>query len=689
MPFTGLIKMSAFLGMDITNFETNLQKSQRKLKKFGSEMKKVGTGLSIGITLPVIALGSEMLKAGSDAEETGSKFATVFKDISKEAEASAKSLRDSYGLSRQESKKLLTDTGDLLSGFGFTSQKSLELSTSVQKLAVDLASFTNIEGGAERASKALTKALLGERESAKELGIAILEADVKQRLLEKGQANLTGAALRQAKAFATLELATEQSKNAIGDFARTQGSYANQQRALQAELKDLSASFGKLLLPIATELVGVFRSAISVVDSLSPATKKLTLIVAGLAAAIGPVLTSIGFLTSSLIPAAVTGFGSLVTVLSGPLGLVALVAGLAAAYVAVTKAKEQAIKDDIGKKSFQELKQELQSVSAELKKTKEDMNGNSFAAQALNNQVNTLTERKRLLEEEFKKRDLQQWASLADERMTALSKTTEKNTESFQGLNLELEGIKKFSENFSLSQVDEQISQLVSNARERLSSLTGRDLFGKKSDGLTTTNDQGDILLSSDPTAGEEEKPDTFAEFEGLPKLLEDIKQKAKEANEPVKDLENSFATGFNNAANSAKGFAETLKDSIKGVIKGLIAKGIAGVVSNTLAAAGASGPFAVALAGIAGAGAAALFSSIVPKFAKGGLAFGPSLGMVGEGPNISSANPEVIAPLSDLKKFIGPNSGGQNVHVSGEFELSFDKLIAAFNRGNKELATY
>ena len=104
----------------------------------------------------------------------------------KKAEDTAKTFRQSFGLSRKAAKQLLGDTGDLLVGFGFTEDAALDLSKKVNELAVDLASFTNFSGGAEGASLALTKALLGERESIKSLGIAITEADLKKFAADQG-----------------------------------------------------------------------------------------------------------------------------------------------------------------------------------------------------------------------------------------------------------------------------------------------------------------------------------------------------------------------------------------------------------------------------------------------------------------------------------------------------------------------
>ena len=59
-------------------------------------------------------------------------------------------------------------------------------------------------------------------------------------------------------------------------------------------------------------------------------------------------------------------------------------------------------------------------------------------------------------------------------------------------------------------------------------------------------------------------------------------------------------------------------------------------------------------------AAVAAVLASLanLPKFANGGIVYGPTLGMMGEYGGASS-NPEVIAPLSKLRNLIGNNGGG------------------------------
>ena len=225
----------------------------RKAKETESTMtrmaKVVGTAIA-GIGF--LQITKQLVRLASDAEETANKFGVVFSSIADEANAAANNLVDNFGLSSQAAKSLLSDTGDLLTGFGFTQEAALDLSSQVNTLAVDLASFTNFSGGAEGASAALTKALLGERESLKSLGIAISEADLKEFIESQGQS--FEATTRQEKAQATLALAIRQSGNAIGDFARSSDSYANVVRRVQARFQDIGAELGQNLLPALSNL---------------------------------------------------------------------------------------------------------------------------------------------------------------------------------------------------------------------------------------------------------------------------------------------------------------------------------------------------------------------------------------------------------------------------------------------------
>ena len=109
------------------------------------------------------------------------------------------------------------------------------------------------------------------------------------------------------------------------------------------------------------------------------------------------------------------------------------------------------------------------------------------------------------------------------------------------------------------------------------------------------------------------------------------------------------------------------------------IAQMIAAAISHGTAKGGVLGGFTEY------AGAMALIG-LIPSvaFADGGIAYGPTMGLVGEYPG-ARTNPEVIAPLSKLKEMIG---GGVNrVEVVGV--IRGEDIHYVVNQQTSKLARY
>jgi hypothetical protein len=140
------------LGLNSRQFEKGLKKSEKGLKGFRKSGIQTSTIVKGLLTGALASASIKMIKLASDAEETGSKFIAVFKGIEKESDIVARSFAKNFGLANSTAQDLLSSTGDLLTGFGFTGGEALKLSFNVNKLAADLASFQNLEGGTERAS---------------------------------------------------------------------------------------------------------------------------------------------------------------------------------------------------------------------------------------------------------------------------------------------------------------------------------------------------------------------------------------------------------------------------------------------------------------------------------------------------------------------------------------------------------
>lgn len=245
---------------DTKDIDKSIKSTESKMGKFGNAVKAAFSVAALVLfAKKAFDVGRALINVASDAEETKNKFDVVFAGISRAGEA-ADNLAESYGLSHEASQNLLSSTSDLLQGFGVAKDESLDLSEQVQMLAADLSSFTNNEGGAEAASKALTSAMLGEREAVKSLGIAITDAELKRFAEETGQ--VYNEMSKAEKAVLTLNLAIRQSGNAIGDFERSQASFANQAKIAHANIDDLKVIMGEKLLPVAGRVVTAFNNIV-------------------------------------------------------------------------------------------------------------------------------------------------------------------------------------------------------------------------------------------------------------------------------------------------------------------------------------------------------------------------------------------------------------------------------------------
>jgi len=243
---------------EIDKLKAKLNGLDKQTKKNNFSIGKLAASfgvadLAVKVATAAISKAAQTIKKGinlaRDLEESNNKLRVTFRGIEQDALRARDALVSSYGLSTNEATELLGATGDLLTGFGFQRKEALKLSESVQQLAVDLASFQNLEGGAQRASEALTKALLGETESAKALGIVIRQNTPEFREQVETLMETQGVTEQVAKAQVIYQQAVRQSQNAIGDFDRTSDSLSNRQRTLKAVQNDVAASLGSVFIP--------------------------------------------------------------------------------------------------------------------------------------------------------------------------------------------------------------------------------------------------------------------------------------------------------------------------------------------------------------------------------------------------------------------------------------------------------
>ena len=151
---------------------------------------------------------------------------------------------------------------------------------------------------------------------------------------------------------------------------------------------------------------------------------------------------------------------------------------------------------------------------------------------------------------------------------------------------------------------------------------------------------------------------------------------------EVLKGFGEQLGSTFMQGADSMKEFAKTAKNSIRETIGAVLALGVANAIQKAMEgmAAFPGSVFLIpAIAGLAGGLAKTAFNSLIPSFADGGIVSGPTVGLMGEYPGAKS-NPEVIAPLDKLKKYMN-NAGNQSIEVFGR--ISGNDIFISNQRGS------
>jgi len=144
---------------------------------------------------------------------------------------------------------------------------------------------------------------------------------------------------------------------------------------------------------------------------------------------------------------------------------------------------------------------------------------------------------------------------------------------------------------------------------------------------------------------------------------LEEQEKRFNEMMESAKAAGDAIAAYAKQGGDSLKELGKVALKSAADFVRGEMMKAVSSYISSVITTAG---PLGLILAGAGSAIVGTLFNKAitslkVPALAQGGLAYSPTLAMVGDNTN-ASVDPEVIAPLSKLKNIMGGSSSGGNM---------------------------
>lgn len=630
--------LEIILSGDTRQLDAALSKTQKKLKDFGNSTKAIGKSMSIYVTAPITLAGGAAIKFASDFQESLNKVDVAFKNSSGEVRDFAKTTLESFGIAEGTALDMAALFGDMSTSMGLSTDEAAKLSTSLVGLAGDLSSFKNMN--IEEVTTALNGVFTGETESLKRLGIVMTEVNLKQFAMEQGITKNIKLFTQAEKVQLRYNYVMSKTANAQGDFARTSDGAANQMRIFQETLKELGAEFGQILLPMFTKIITKVNGLLKEFRALSPETKKVIIVIAGVAAAIGPLLIAIGTLTSTVIPALITGFGVVtkaaglfrvaITAATGPVGLiVTAITGLLAIFTSLADKIAPSVS------TIDQLKHAFLGLA----------DGTSSA---------------RLAMAEFnaqKLKNAQQGAALSP----GVAPT---------GPSLPGQGPTGDASQFGLG-------LLAPNKIEETTKAV-QDLTPTVAKLKTEMKGLAELPIAT-PVA---------ETFDKIAKSTEDLKM-AFEVNfgQIAQTMAQSLGAAVVQGENLMGALAGTILSALGGLLQQM---GAAAVAASQLATTFAI-PIVGAAAGLAAIALGAILSGVGSKvqsggftaFAAGGIVSGPVNALVGEYPGAKS-NPEVIAPLNKLKNIIGEQGGGGNMNVTGEFVVRGQDLVVALQRADK-----
>ena len=195
-----------------------------------------------------LSFAVEARNVARDGDEIQSKFNTVFKELAEQSQKWAVNFGNAVGRATQDVKKWMSGLQDTFVPLGFARKRSQDLSQSLVKLAVDVASFNNKAD--DEVIRDFTSAIVGNHETVRKYGILITENSIKQEILNQGWDKSYNELSELEKVQLRYNIILNSTTDAQGDAIRTADSLANKEKRVAAVRKNYMEQLGKKVVPI-------------------------------------------------------------------------------------------------------------------------------------------------------------------------------------------------------------------------------------------------------------------------------------------------------------------------------------------------------------------------------------------------------------------------------------------------------
>lgn len=676
------------LSLDSTAFRSGLTNAENSLKRAEKAVGNIGKNLSTYVTAPLAALGTmsvmawdKQAKAMAQVEtglRTTGGAAGFAKDelLSMASELQGKTLFGDEEILQSATAQLLTFTSVAGEQFARAQAAALDLSTRLN---------TDLKSSAIMVGKALNDPIQG-LTAMRRVGIQFTEDQqaMIRAMVDSGQ-------VMEAQKVILSELERQ-----YGGSAEAAVVGAGKLVQLKNILGDISEEFGRIIMEALDPFIEKIKVLATGFFSLDESTKRTIVVVAGLAAAIGPALLAITGLikVTRIMITTLSALASPVTLVVA--GIAALAAGAIYLWQNWDAMKER-ISDWgwwrnmlIGMVQFlaKMAPQILDMLTYPLRKVAEIF-GIEFPT--LTSALDPLISKLDLLKTEPKKYE-NSFGSFGAAMKGAVN-------DAGKALGLFASKSKDGLDEIKSAAIG--ATQAVAGIGSGGEGGTGGSasappvlsaMGNKKSFDPALWGDIAKDAIARKQSGSQDFESDKLMEYaDNYQAMADRMGETSMRLQETMQMVGNAVGDVFSNmgyrivdslglAEHGFQGFARMMIQTVTQLVSMFLAQSIASAIAGASQSAAATGPLAIftqpAFIATAVGGILAAFAAI-PKFAQGGLAYGPMLAMVGDNPN-AKADPEIIAPLSKLRGMMGFSETGL---VQDRIELDGEKMYVLFKR--------
>lgn len=288
----------------LSNFNASFNAASNSINKLASQSAKTNKGflgLGEGATkafkaaagaaagIGFVEVVKKSIELASNLVEVQNVVDTTFGSSSKQIDAWSGTALKAFGLSELQAKQFNGTMGALMKSSGITGSSLVTMSENLTGLSGDFASFYNLP--IEEAFEKIKSGISGETEPLKALGVNMSVANLQAYALSQGITKSWNSMSQAEQVQLRYNYLMNVSKDAQGDFAKTQTGFANQLRIAKTNLAQMGATLATNVLPYLNKLLlifnngamgsagsvlkNVFSNAINVINSLKPNVENL------------------------------------------------------------------------------------------------------------------------------------------------------------------------------------------------------------------------------------------------------------------------------------------------------------------------------------------------------------------------------------------------------------------------------